>query len=261
MLRSLWLYRGFVFASVRREIQGRYLGSLLGAAWVIIGPLAMILVYTLIFSKVMHAKLPGLDSVFAYSIYLCAGLLPWGFFAEILNRSQSVFIENGNLIKKSNFPKVCLPAIVVLASSVNFLVIFGLFLLFLLLSGQFPGAVLLAMIPALLIQTAFAIGLGVFLGTINVFFRDVGQATVVLLQFWFWFTPIVYPVTIIPEWAQPWMALNPLFPLMDYYQQILVLHRVPDPRGLLAVGLLSLAILWLGLRLFRRRAGEMVDEL
>lgn len=261
MLRALWLYRGFILGSVRREIQGRYLGSLLGAAWVFIVPLAMIVVYTLVFSQVMHARLPGLDSSFAYSIYLCAGLLPWGLFSEIITRSQSVFIEHGNLIKKANFPKACLPAIVVLASSFNFAVIFAIFLIFLLLTGQFPGFIVLLILPVLLIQAALAVGLGILLGTLNVFFRDVGQASGVILQFWFWLTPIIYPISIIPEWARGWLMLNPLFHLTVYYQQILVFHRLPDMGGVLGVGLLSLVLLWLGFSLFRRRAAEIVDEL
>ena len=78
MLRALWAYRGFILGSVQREFQSRYQNSLLGAAWTILNPLAMIVVYTVIFSQIMRAKLPGVDSAFAYSVYLCAGLLTWG---------------------------------------------------------------------------------------------------------------------------------------------------------------------------------------
>src|SRR4051795_4486529 len=98
LLRALWAYRGFILGSVRREFQSRYQNSVLGAAWTVLNPLAMIVVYTVIFSQVMHARLPGVTGGFSYSIYLCAGVLTWGLFAEITSRAQSVFIENAGLL-------------------------------------------------------------------------------------------------------------------------------------------------------------------
>ena len=100
MLKALWAYRGFILGSVKREFQSKYRNSLLGAAWNIINPLAMIVVYTVIFAQVMQAKLPGINSTFAYSIYLCAGVLTWGLFAEMVGRGQNVFLDNANLLKK-----------------------------------------------------------------------------------------------------------------------------------------------------------------
>src|SRR3546814_16488470 len=117
----------------------------------------MILVYTVIFSQIMRAKLPGIDSTFAYSIYLCAGLLTWGLFAEIVGRSQNVFLEHANLLKKLSFPRLCLPVTLVLSSLVNFAIIFGLFTAFLVISGNFPGLPIVAVLLVLAIQIAFAI--------------------------------------------------------------------------------------------------------
>src|SRR5690554_2325146 len=107
--KDLWLYRGFIFGTVKREFQAKYLNSLLGVAWTVIQPLAMIIVYTLIFSQIMQAKLPGVDNTFGYSIYLCSGILTWGLFAEISGRGQNLFLENANLLKKLSFPWFCLP--------------------------------------------------------------------------------------------------------------------------------------------------------
>ena len=261
ILKPLWAYRGFIFGSVKREFQGRYRGAILGFAWAILNPLAMILVYTVIFSQVMRAKLPGVDTAFAYSIYLCAGVLTWGLFAEIVNRSQSVFIDNANMLKKLNFPRICLPSIVVLTALTNFSIIFGLFMAFLLISGNFPGIVILAILPILAIQIIFSIGLGVMFGVLNVFFRDVGQVTGVLLQFWFWGTPIVYPISIIPERLQPWLELNPMAVLVIAYQKILVNHQWPDWKSLAAIAVVALLFGVLGMHMFRKHAGEMVDEL
>lgn len=262
MLKSLWMYRGFILGNVQREFQSKYRNSLLGAAWTVFNPLAMIIVYTLIFTKVMHAKLqPGIDNEFAYSIYLCAGVLAWGLFAEIVGRSQNTFLEHANLLKKLSFPRLCLPVTVVANALLNFAIVFGLFSAFLLVTGNFPGVVYLALLPALAIMVAFAVGLGISLGVLNVFFRDIGQFFAIFIQFWFWLTPIVYPVSILPEPVRPLMAYNPMANLIGAFQDILVARHWPAWQGLLPVAMLAVALCALALYLFRAHAGEMVDEL
>jgi len=257
MLKSLWTYRGFILGSVKREFQSKYRNSLLGAAWTVINPLAMIIVYTVIFSQIMRAKLPGIDSTFAYSIYLCAGVLTWGLFAEIAGRAQNTFLEHANLLKKLSFPRLCLPVTVVANALLNFAIVFGLFSVFLLISGNFPGLVYLALVPVLMI----AIGLGITLGVLNVFFRDVGQFFGIVIQFWFWLTPIVYPISILPESVRALMSYNPMANLIGAFQDILVTGQWPSWQGLLPVTLLAVAMCVLGMYLFRKHAGEMVDEL
>lgn len=262
MFKPLWAYRGFILGSVQREFQSKYRNSLLGATWTVLNPLAMIIVYTVIFTKVMHSRLPsGIDNQFAYSIYLCAGVLSWGLFAEIVSRAQNTFLENANLLKKLSFPRLSLPVIVVANAIINFVIVFGLFSAFMLLSGNFPGLVYLALIPVLGILIIFAIGLGIILGVLNVFFRDVGQLFGIVIQFWFWFTPIVYPVSILPERAHVLMSYNPMANLIGAFQDILVTHQWPAWQGLLPVTILALILGALGLHLFRKNVGEMVDEL
>lgn len=261
MFKSVWAYRGFILGSVKREFQTKYRNSLLGATWTILNPLAMIVVYTVIFSQVMQAKLPGVDSTYGYSIHLCAGIITWGLFAEITGRAQTVFLDNANLLKKLTFPRLCLPTIVVFNAGINFGILFGLFTLFLIISGNFPGWSYLAVIPLLILQMAFAIGLGITLGVLNVFFRDVGHLFGVILQFWFWLTPIIYPASILPESIQPYMELNPMANLMIAYQTVLVKHEWPQWDSLWLVALLAILLCGIGFRLFRKHAGEMVDEL
>jgi lipopolysaccharide transport system permease protein len=261
MLIPLWAYRGFILGSVKREFQSKYSNSMLGAAWTVINPLAMIVVYTVIFAQVMRARLPGADSTFSYSIYLCAGVLTWGLFAEITGRAQNIFLEHANLLKKLSFPRLCLPIVVILNALLNFAIIFGLFTLFLVITGNFPGWSYLALIPLLAIQIAFSIGLGITLGVLNVFFRDVGQLFNVVLQFWFWLTPIIYSINILPESVRSFMNFNPMAGLMAAYQAILVNGQWPQWQSLWLVTLLAGLFCVLGLRLFRNHGGEMVDEL
>lgn len=260
-LTQLWRFRGFVTSAVSREFQARYRNSLFGAAWTILNPLSMIAVYTLVFSQVMRARLPGVDTAFAYSLFLMAGLIPWGLFAEIVSRGQNMFLENANLIKKISFPKLCLPAIVLVGSLVNFIITLGIFLLVIAILGHLPGWALLGVIPLVILQLAIAISLGVILGVFNVFFRDAGQLTGILLQFGFWLTPIVYAVDIIPEPYRAWLGLNPLAPLFAGYQTIFVKNAFPDWSSLGPTGLAALVLMGYAALVFNKRAADMVDEL
>ncbi|AUH02166.1 ABC transporter permease [Prodigiosinella confusarubida] len=261
MLRALWNYRGFILGNVKREFQSKYRNSLLGATWTVLNPLAMIIVYTVIFSHVMKAKIAGIDDTYAYSIYLCSGVLTWGLFSEIVSRAQNVFIDNANLLKKVSFPRMCLPVVVVANALINFIIIFSLFTVFLLISGENPGFVYFSFIPVLIIVCIFSIGLGITLGVLNVFFRDVGQLFNIILQFWFWFTPIVYPINALPENIRKIISLNPMTPIISAFQSIFVLKQVPKWDGLILVTIISIAMCFLGMHLFRKHVGEMVDEL
>lgn len=260
-LSDIYRFRGFILGSVKREFASRYRNSMLGAAWLVLQPLAQILVYTLIFASVMRARLPGIDSTFGYSIFLCAGILTWGLFAEIVGRSQNMFIDNANLLKKLSFPRIVLPIIVVLSACLGFAIIFGLFTVFLVVSDSFPGWVYLALAPILLVHVVFAVGLGMNIGVLNVFFRDVGQFFGIVLQFWFWLTPIVYPLSTLPDWAQKLIMWNPMTLIILAYQGILVRGELPHWQQLAPVFIVGLLLCAVGLQLFRKRAGEMVDEL
>ncbi len=260
-LKLIWEYRGFILGNVKREFQSKYRNSLLGVTWSVLNPLSMIVVYTVIFSQVMRAKLPGVDSQYAYSIYICAGILTWGLFADIIVRSQNVFLDNANLIKKLNFPKICLPITVIGSALVNFSIIFSLFTVFLIISNDFPGLPYFALIPVLIIMMILAVGLGIIVGVLNVFFRDVGQFFGIVLQFWFWLTPIIYPATILPERLHPLMKYNPMASVVEACQKILVNGIFPNWTGLLYPLILGVILCIIGLSLFRKHIGEMVDEL
>ena len=261
LLRAIWAYRGFIFGSVKREFASRYRNSMLGASWLVLQPLAQILVFTLIFAEVMRARLPSASGQYAYSIFLCAGSLTWGLFAEIVGRSQTVFLDNANLLKKLSFPRICLPIILLLNACLGFIIIFSLFACFLLLSGQFPGGVFIAMIPVLAVQIVFAVGLGMVLAVLNVFFRDIGQLFGILINFWFWLTPIVYPISSLPNWAADYIKWNPMTPLVVAYQNILLNGIAPTWTTLFPTLAGGVILCLLGLRLYKLRIDEMVDEL
>ena len=258
---EFWQYRSFILGSVKREFDVRYTNSLLGGAWAVAQPLALILVYTVVFSQVMRAKLPDLPDSFAFSIFLCSGVLTWGFFSETVGRLLNLFIGNAQWLKKLRFPRHCLILITVLGTCINFAIIFGLFIGFLVLSNRFPGWIFFQVVPLLALQLLFSVGLGVTLAILNVFFRDVGQLFNIVLQFWFWLTPIVYPLSVLPDYAQRIVHLNPMTDLVLAYQEILVYGRTPNWIGLIPLLFISLALCAFAAALFRRHAAEILDEL
>jgi lipopolysaccharide transport system permease protein len=261
MLLAQWRYRSFIFGLVKRDFKTQYLNSMLGALWPILHPLSQIAVYTLIFSQVMSSRLPGLHNTYGFSIFLCAGLLPWQYFTETIGRLQGVFIEQANLMKKVAFPRSTLPTYVLGSATVNFAINYALFWVFLAVSGNLPGWTALAVIPLLLIQQALAVGLGVFLGTLNVFFRDVGHAVGIVLQFWFWLTPVIYPLKAIPDRYHWLFAANPMLPIAQAYQNAFVYAQWPHWHLLAPSIAWAVVFLGLGGFTFSKLSQEMVDEL
>jgi lipopolysaccharide transport system permease protein len=262
MLANIWQYRQFIYSCVKREFQVKYTGSVLGMLWAVFQPLAMIFVYTFIFSEIMRSKLSGMETIpYAYSIYLCAGVLTWGLFSETLMNCVNVFLVNANLMKKVFFPRICLPIITMSSAFLNFIIGFILFLIFMVLIGRFPINGFVFFLIVLIAQMMFSVTLGIGLGVLNVFFRDIGQMLSVVLQFWFWFTPVVYPVTVIPEQFRWLVNLNPMYHIIRGYQNIFVYNQSPDIISIVGVFLLSLVLGFWSLNIYRKHVGEMVDEL
>ncbi len=190
-----------------------------------------------------------------------AGMLAWSLFSEIVSRCRTIFLESGNLLKEIVFQKICLPPIVCGTALVNNFLLFLAILLVFTLLGHVPYWTLLCLAVILVLILALGNGLGIILRFLNVFKRDVGQVVPVLLQYSFWFTPIIYMPSLIPEAYRGILALNPLFPLVTGYQNVMVFGSDSPFAGLIwvlgfAVGLLGLAAF-----LFRRAGLELVDAL
>jgi lipopolysaccharide transport system permease protein len=261
MLIGAWRYRYFILSSIKTELRVKFIRSRLGALWMILNPLAQVVIFAFVLSAVLSTKLPGISNRHAYVIYLMAGILGWSLFAEIVNRCLTLFIDNGNILKKLVFPRIALPLIVTGSASLNNALLFLAMLLIFGVLGHFPGSAVICLPALMLVNISLALGLGLALGVLNVFMRDVGQIVPVVLQFVFWFTPIVYMVDIIPNQYREWLILNPLLPIITGYQNALLYNRTPDWAGLSIVALLAANLLVFALVLFRRASPEMVDQL
>jgi lipopolysaccharide transport system permease protein len=246
---------------VRRDLQLRSIRAVWGSAWLVIQPAMQIVIYTVIFAEVPRAKLPGVDDRLGYSLFLCAGLIHWNYFSELVSRSQTLFLEHADLVKTLRVPRSTLPVALLLSATVNYLIIAALFLLTLLLTDRWPGWVLLTAIPLIAVQAVLGLGIGVLSGTLNVFFRDVSQAMHVILQFWFWLTPIVYPISILPERIRDLLVWNPFFPIAVGYQQIVLERAAPAWTSLLPVALGAVLLAGISWAVFRALSRDLVDEL
>jgi lipopolysaccharide transport system permease protein len=260
-LKKLWQNRGFIYGSVIREFKKKYKNSLLGTCWSILNPLAMILVYTLIFSHVMKSKVESANSTYGYAIYICTGVITWNLFSEIILRLQNLFIDNANLIKKVNFPHLNLLIIAICGSTISFLISFALFAVTIIFLGLWPGWISITLIPIVIIQITFAISLGMILGILNVFYRDVGQFMLIFIQIWFWITPIIYPLSIIPEYISGYMIINPMYSLIESYHNVFLSGIEPNWINTIYPIACSLLLLVLGKYIYINLIDEMIDEL
>lgn len=260
-LRAIWAYRYFIFSSIKTEFYTRFVRSRLGGLWILLHPLAQVAIYALVLSAVLSAKLPGIESQYAYAIYLMAGIASWTLFSEVFGRCLGVFVDNGNLLKKIAFPKIILPLILSGSALINnivllsaILVVFGLL--------QHPLSLSLLWLPILMIvNLCLAIGLGLILGIVNVFIRDVGQVISIVLQFWFWMTPIVYVPTIIPSPYREYLLANPVTPLVMAYQDILVYHKAPHLISLAYPAIMGMIALFIAGWMYFKANEEMADVL
>jgi len=261
MLKSIWNYRYFIFSAIRNDLRTRFMHSKLGCLWVIFNPLAQVMIYALILSNILASKLPGIDNKFGFSIYLMAGTLGWALFSEVITRSINLFIENANLMKKINFPRVTLPSIMLGSCLLNNLILLSAILVIFMLLDHSFNFTIFWLIPLTGTVILFAFGIGLILGVVNVFVRDISQVVPIVLQVLFWVTPIVYPVTIIPSEYLGFLNKNPLFPIIEAYHDILLYSKAPDMINFVHINIVGFMILLVGLFMFRKASPEMVDVL
>ncbi|WP_457750366.1 ABC transporter permease [Sulfurimonas sp.] len=260
-IKSLWKYRYYILSSIKSEFITKFIRSKLGGLWIILNPLAQVAIYALVLSAVLAAKLPGIDSKYAYAIYLMAGILGWNLFFEIITRTTNVFVENANLLKKMAFPKIALPFIIIGSAVINNLLLFLSILVVFGLLGHGVSTTIFWILPLTLLTVLLSASMGLLLGVVNVFIRDTQQIVPIILQFWFWLTPIVYAWSIIPKKYLNLVMLNPLSGIIQGYQNILVYNKTPDLSVLLYPLLLGCFLLLLALYMYTRANEEMADVL
>ena len=249
-------------AIIGRGLADQFQASYLGVLWLFLHPLVMIGIYTVVFSGLMGATLPGSEDIpFGFSIYLCSGLIPWLFFSDAINRLTTGFLTYSSTLKNSALSLASIPFIVMALAAVNFAIMLFFFLGFLLIAGKSPSVIWLFALPLLLIQSIMSGSLGLIAGIINVFFRDVGQAVVVIMQIWFWITPIVYTKAVLSGRFAIVLEANPLAPIIDGYQGIFLFDKFPAWENVYFPLFFSTVTLIVAITMFHRVKAELADSL
>jgi lipopolysaccharide transport system permease protein len=237
---------------LKREVQAVYRGSFGGVLWLLVQPLAYMVIYTLVFSVFLKVRFTANESHLAFSTYLLCGLLPWLAFAEGLAGAMHSIRGNVNLVKRVVFPLEVLPAVKVLASAAQHAA--GLLLLLPLAwwaTGGLSPAALLFPLP-IVMQLLFSLGIAWFFASASVFIPDLGQFLNPLLLMWMFMTPIFYSAEVVPAWARPILESNPMARIILLYRRILLEGNPPDLRDMLVTFLISISVFLLGFFFFKR---------
>jgi lipopolysaccharide transport system permease protein len=260
-LNAAWRYRHFIVSSIKAEQRARFSRSKLGAIWAILHPLTQSLLFAFVISEVLAARMPNIDNKAAYAVYIMSGMAAWGLFSELITRNLSMFIEYGNSLKKVSFPRICLPLIVLGSALVNHAILLVVTMIVFVFFGQMPSLAWLSLPLGTIIICFLGAGIGVTLGVLNIFSRDIGQFLTIFMQVLFWITPIVY-VRELPSDAFRWIVDgNPMTPLVGIYQQAMLNGKWPSLSPISTPVLISVIALACGFKLFRSAAPEIVDAL
>ena len=261
-LIKLFFQHRLIVSFIRRDLGTRYLGSTLGVLWAVIHPLVLLISYTFIFTILFR---PGLGGRYSehFVLYLFAGLLPWLYFQDTVQRSATTLVEHSNLIRRTVFPSEILPVVIAGSNIVTHLIGVGLLLVVLYFFHGLSWHLLL--IPFFLfLLVVWTLGLAWLMAALTVFLRDTSQFLIVVLILWFWFTPIFYRIEQVEE-RLPWLAyflkVNPMTYVVKSYQDLLVGHHLPDLWMPLALTGFAVASLIGGGIVFRLLKREFVDVL
>jgi lipopolysaccharide transport system permease protein len=255
-LVDLWNYRELIRNLVVRDLKVRYKNSAFGFAWSLLNPLFMMVVLSVVFSLVFERASP----VENFPAFLVAGLIPWNFTNMSLTRAVNSILDSSQLVRKVFFPREVIPISVVLANFVHFLLAIPVLLVILMFLGVMPNPKIILLPPLILIHLELVLGIALFISCVNVFYRDMGVAMDLLLQGWFFATPIFYHHWILPIWLQKPAMANPLAAIITAYRDVLIFSRLPDRNFTLGALVSSTLIFAIGYAVFTRYASVFAEE-
>ncbi len=254
-LAQLFSYKDLVRNLVSRDFKTRYKRSYLGILWSLLNPLLIILVYTLAFDYIMKIQVKD------FPLFFMCGFLPWSYFSSSLSVSLGSLSDTGYLIKAVYFPREILPLSMVLSCLLHFLITFIFVFPILMIYGYFPKAAVLSLPVVILLQSLFIFGVCLFLSSVHVFFRDIRYILDVILTVWFWLTPVVYPISLIPEQFRFIYKLNPMALFVEAYREILLNGGLPIPKYWIAILIATVGSLTVGYLPFSRLRKRLAEEI
>lgn len=254
-LGPLWDYRELLFFLAWRDLKARYAQTAIGLAWAVIQPLAMMIVFTFVFGRL--ANLPS-DGV-PYALFAYAALIPWSYFSKSLDRGGFSVVAESNLITKVYFPRIIVPLSTTLGGLVDFFIAFILLFAMMAWYGAYPRWSILAIPLLTLLLVAISMAVSLWLSALYVKFRDVGAVVPLLTQLWMFASPVVYPVSLVPQQLRWIYNLNPMVGIIEAFRWALLGTPAPDPMVLgQAVVVIGLVLLG-GIAYFNRMERTFAD--
>lgn len=255
IFKRLYDYREMLKTSIKKDIGGKYKNSFLGVLWSFVNPLLQIIVYAIIFPLIMKSNIEN------YVVFMVCGLIPWNYFSTVINRSSFTMIENGNILKKVYFPREILPISVVTSETVTFLISSILILLFAFGYGLGLTINVLFYPLVLLVQYVLLLGISLIVSSVTVYFRDLQHFIGVLLQLFFYATPIVYAVDVIPANFQWILKINPMTYIIEGYRDIFWGQTMPEIGTLFIVLGIGIVLCIIGYLIFNKLQKRFAEEL
>jgi lipopolysaccharide transport system permease protein len=246
-----------------RELRGKYKRSILGWTWSLLNPLATMVIFSLVFGKLLKIK-PAVgdpSGLVNYPAFLLCGLLAWNFLSNAMNNGMVALLGNAGLIKKVYFPRQILVFATILSLDWSFAIEMALLCVFLLVLGNMVLPWLLGVILAMVLLTVFATGIALILSMLNVYFRDLQYLVGIGLQLWFYATPIIYPITLVPEHLRLVYSINPMVGFVGIFRSLLYDLRFPAWGQVAYVTVWTVAILFIGQAVFRKFEPRLAEEL
>ena len=260
-LTELWRHRELLSAFVLNDLRYRYVGSSIGFFWTVVNPILELITYTFVFNVLIGVKFHPAGGTTQYALFLFCGMVTWFAVSDGLTRAATAVRDNGHLIKKINFPVVILPTHVVASAVVNQAIRTLILALGVILFGGGLSVHFLLVPVFMLVQTVLVLGLGMFLATTAVYFRDTPHWVNAGLLIWMFVTPIFYPPSVYPARFKFLLQLNPLAHIVGVFQELILNHRMPHPNSMLVAVVCALLAFVIGYSVFthhRRRFADLV---
>ena len=255
-IKELYAYREMIVSLVRKDLRGRYKGSVLGFLWTFITPLFQLVVYTLVFSYILKSNIDK------YYLYLFVALIPWIFFSASITGGAASIVAQKDLVKKIYFPRQVIPISYVTSCFVNMLLCFIVIFVVVLFSGiRLSIAGLLCLPVVMVVEYLLALGMALLCSAVTVYFKDLEHILGIISMAWMYLTPIMYDKSIVPERFLPVFNLNPMTHIIDCYRAVLYYGQVPELRSLLSSFVLGLVFLAVGWIVFDRLQRHFAEEL
>ena len=255
-IKELYAYRQMIASLVRKDLRGRYKGSVLGFLWTFINPLLQLVVYTIVFSFILRTNIER------YYLYLFVALIPWIFFSSSIVTGAASVVAQKDLVKKIYFPRMVIPISYVTSSFVNMLLCFIVVFAVILFTGVGVNPLALLTLPVIMVvEYILALGMALLSSAVTVYFRDLEHILGIITMAWMYMTPIMYDKSIVPERLLPIFNLNPMTHVIECYRAVLYSKQVPDLTSLLSAASLGMLFLLIGFLVFNKLQKHFAEEL